>query len=272
MSSGRVRVPPFPVPSPLIGMIHLRPLPGSPRFDGRMDAVIAAAARDLHALQAGGVDGVLIENYGDVPFEPGPVGPETVAAMACVLERLRPTLRVPFGFNVLRNDVRSALGLCAATGGAYVRVNVHVGAMVTDQGVIQGRAHETLRERARIAPWVRIWADVGVKHAAPLAARPLVQEAEDLWARGLADAVILTGAATGQPIDAATPAEIKRRLPRVPLIAGSGVSRANLAAFAPWCDAFIVGTALKCRGAIDRARVAALARQLSGLRPGRGRS
>src|SRR6185503_15074013 len=106
----------------LIGVVHLLPLPGSPRWGGRIQRVIERATRDADAYQRGGADAVIIENFGDLPFTKGSVAPETVAAMAAVGHEVRKVLKIPIGFNVLRNDAHAALALCAACRGDFIRV------------------------------------------------------------------------------------------------------------------------------------------------------
>src|SRR5207302_2882561 len=116
----------------------------------------------------GGAHALCIENFGDIPFTKGKVGPETIAAMAAAGCAIREMVKLPIGFNVLRNDASAALALCAACRGSFIRVNVHAGAMLTDQGLIEGNAYDTLRYRQRLCPEVQIFADVHVKHAVPL--------------------------------------------------------------------------------------------------------
>ncbi len=241
---------------PVIGMVHLAPLPGSPLWGGDLEAVLAAARRDADALVAGGVGGLMIENFGDVPFAPGRVGSVTVAAMAAVgaeLGRRHPG--VPLGFNVLRNDADAALSLAAVAGGAYVRVNVHIGATVTDQGLLAGAADRTLRRRRELDLAAGILADLRVKHGSPLAPRPLAEEARDLRLRGLADALILTGPGTGLAAEPAQLREVRAALPDCPLLVGSGVTAANLAVYAGEADGFIVGTSLQRADADGRRHV-----------------
>jgi membrane complex biogenesis BtpA family protein len=182
----------------LIGVIHLRPLPESPRFDGDFPAVVDAAARDARLLAEAGFDGIVVENFGDAPFLPGRVSPVTVAAMTAAALAVRAAAPgVALGINVLRNDAEAALGVAVATSAAFIRVNVHTGARVTDQGLIEGRAHETLRlRRALGAERVLLFCDVDVKHSA----RPIAEEAYDLKNRGLADAVLVTGSGTGRGV------------------------------------------------------------------------
>src|SRR5690606_2253475 len=151
----------------IIGMVHLLPLPGAPRWAGSLDEVRERALADARALEAGGVDGIIVENFGDAPFHPDAVPAETIAAMTALTTGVVRAVGLPVGVNVLRNDAAAALAVAAAAGARFIRVNVHTGAMLTDQGWITGRAHETLRLRARIAPTVAIAADVLVKHATP---------------------------------------------------------------------------------------------------------
>lgn len=189
-----------------------------------MDAVLDRATRDARALQEGGVDAVLVENYGDVPFRPGAVEPVTIAAMTRAVAAVQRVTDLPIGVNVLRNDAAAALGIAAATGAAFIRVNVHTGGMHTDQGWIEGRAAETLRLRNRIAPDTAILADVLVKHATPPAGIELGAVARDTWHRGLADALIVTGRATGDATDLGRVRTVRGAVPDAPVLVGSGVS------------------------------------------------
>src|SRR6266542_325886 len=161
-------------------MVHLKPLPGAPLVGGSLDAVIDAALRDARAIASGGADGIIVENFGDRPFFATRVPPETIAAMTRAIVEIAAAVRLPLGVNVLRNDARAALAIAAAVGASFIRVNVHTGAMVTDQGIIEGDAAETLRYRTRIAADVAIFADTHVKHATPLANVDVVQSAKDL--------------------------------------------------------------------------------------------
>lgn len=253
---------------PLIGMVHLMPLPGSPGFDAEagIDAVVERAAADMAALQDGGLDAIMVENFGDTPFYPECVPSETVAAMTWVIAHAARKLTVPLGVNVLRNDVASALGIAKATGARFVRVNVHIGAMVTDQGIVEGRAYETLRRRAALgAEDIAILADVAVKHSEPLGeASPVEAQAKEAAERGRADGIILTGAATGV---AGSPWEIrnvKGDLRDTPVLAGSGVDAETIDEYLDVADGIIIGSALEVDGRagspVDPDRVKALMR------------
>jgi membrane complex biogenesis BtpA family protein len=248
----------------LIGVVHLLPLPGSPRWGGSMDAVIDAAKADAVAYERGGADAIIVENFGDAPFAKDSVPAETVAAMSAAGLAVRMAVGLPLGFNVLRNDAHAALALCAACGGSFIRVNILSGVMVTDQGVIEGRAFEVLRARRALAPEVKILADVHVKHAAPLAPMSIAQAALDTVERGLADALVVSGAGTGKATDPAKALEVKRACPGVPVLIGSGATADTVRAFEGAADGFIVGSSLKRGGVlanpVDARRVAAMRR------------
>ncbi|WP_049900406.1 BtpA/SgcQ family protein [Halococcus agarilyticus] len=239
----------FDTETAIIGMVHLPPLPGAPDFAGDRGAIRERVRRDAAALEAGGVDGIMLENFGDAPFYPDRVPRHTVADVAALAATLGECVSIPFGVNVLRNDVRSALGIAAATGGTFVRVNVHTGARVTDQGLIEGTAHETLRLRERLDADVAVLADLDVKHSAPLAERPLEESLGDLVERGGADGVVVSGAGTGESVDTDLLARVvdcrDDRGFDVPVLIGSGVTPATASDLLELADGAIVGTALK---------------------------
>lgn len=243
-AAGRLLTDLFAAKKPLIGMVHLLPLPGAPRWGGAMDAVIERAIADARALAEGGFDGVIVENYMDAPFYPGRVPPETVAALAVVVREVVRQMRIPVGVNVLRNDALSALAIAAATGARLVRVNVHTGAMLADQGWLTGEAHESLRLRARLGAPVAIVADVLVKHAVPPAGADPALVAGDTWYRGLADGLIVSGTATGAAADAARIRAIKAAVPEAPVWIGSGLTAENAAELLVLADGAIVGSTL----------------------------
>lgn len=233
---------------PLIGMVHLLPLPGSPRYVGGLDRIEARALEDAQVLEEAGFDALLVENYGDAPFYPIRVPAETIAAMAAVCSRIRATVRIPLGVNVLRNDARAALAVAVAVGTRFIRVNVHTGVVAADQGLLSGEAHETLRLRQSLQTDVAIFADVAVKHSWPLGEPSLADWAADTVERGLADGVIVTGSRTGSRVSTADVRDVKRAVGNVPVLAGSGVTPANVASLLEIADGAIVGTSIKARG------------------------
>jgi membrane complex biogenesis BtpA family protein len=238
-------------PKAVIGMVHLLPLPGTPRWGGSMTSVVQAALDDARALAEGGADALLVENFGDVPFTPGRVDAGTVAAMAVAIGEITRAVALPVGVNVLRSDPLSALAVAAATGAHFVRVNVHVGAVVTDQGLLQSGAHDSLRYRRLLALDIEIFADVQAKHGLPLAPIPLELEARDCVARGLADALVVTGAATGEPTPMGDLKRVRDAVPGAPLLVGSGATPETAAELLSVADGLIVGTAVKRDGIVS---------------------
>ncbi|WP_411967251.1 BtpA/SgcQ family protein [Haloferax sp. YSSS75] len=239
----------FSTDTPIIGMVHLPPLPGAPGFDGDRDEVRRRLHQDAEALESGGVDGIMLENFGDAPFYPDRVPRHVVADVAALAATLREQVSVPFGVNILRNDVQSALGIAAATGGSFVRVNVHTGARLTDQGIIEGMAHETVRLREQLGADVSILADIDVKHSAPLAERAYDEEVAELVERGGADGIIVSGTGTGEAVDTTALEQVvaarDARGLDVPVLIGSGVTPETAPDLLSVADGAIVGTALK---------------------------
>jgi membrane complex biogenesis BtpA family protein len=252
----------FGVEHPLIGMVHLLPLPGSPRFEGEFEQVVERARAEAALLVETGFHGLMVENFNDVPFYPDRVPAETVAAMTVAVREVTAAVGVPVGVNVLRNDGAAALAVAVATGAQFIRVNVLTGAMVTDQGIVSGKAHELLRLRRSLGSPIRIFADVLVKHAQPLGPLPIQQAAEEIVGRGLADALIVTGSGTGKPADLEEARAVRRVLPDVPLLVGSGVTAGTLRNCLETADGVIVGSDLKQGGRadspVDRDRVTAI--------------
>ncbi len=281
----------------LIGVVHLPAMPGDPAHPGGSFAgVLEHAKRDASALAEGGAAAIIVENFGSAPFPKGtpdqPTPPHQIAAIALAVAACKATSGLPTGVNVLRNDVRAALGIAAACEASFVRVNVHVGAYVTDQGIIEGRAFETLRYRrelgadaigaelrdGRPAPasfagagmpsWsgatnaIAILADVRVKHASPLAPVSVATEVEDCLRRAFADAVVVTGAGTGKPVSSALLEEVREAAGEGVVLIGSGLDPERAVVLAPLADGAIAGTWIKeggdVRAPVDAARVRAL--------------
>lgn len=235
----------------LIGVVHLLPLPGAPGPSPGFAAVRARARHDAAVLADAGFDALIVENLGDAPFRADRVDPHVLTLMAVLADELGALTRaahpgLQIGVNVLRNDVRGALAVAVAAGAAFVRANVHTGATWTDQGLIQGEAHDTLRYRRELGAegQIALYADVLVKHGVPAGADDLVEVARETALRGRADGLIVTGRATGAPTALGPLGELRAALPGVPLWVGSGVTEATAAATRAAADGAIVGTAL----------------------------
>jgi membrane complex biogenesis BtpA family protein len=251
----------FDSPKPVIGVIHLQSLPTSPRWRNSLQDVLDRAEQEATALAAGGVDGVLVENFFDAPFAKGQVDPAVVSAMTLAVQRVKQMVSLPVGINVLRNDGRSAMAIASCTGAQFIRVNVLSGGMVTDQGVIEGIAYELLRYRRELGSEVQILADVLVKHSQPLGsgigATPaginLAHLVQDTIERSLADGVIISGSITGaEPsLNELKTAAIACHQSNTPLWIGSGATPDNVAQLLTYADGVIVASSLKKHGQIQ---------------------
>ena len=249
-------------PPSLIGMVPLLPLPGSPRFGGKLDQVLERAIADALILAEAGFSGLLIENFGDDPFYADNVPPVTIAGITTAVNAVRAAVSIPVGVNVLRNDAIAALGIAAVTDAAYIRVNVLTGTMFTDQGTIEGKAAEVVRERLRLCPNTLILADVFVKHASPPPGLTIEQVGLDTWERGGADALIISGPGTGAEPDLDQAMRLRQAVPAAHILIGSGTTPANLVLLASAANGAIVGTSLKADGrptsAVDASRASAM--------------
>lgn len=238
----------------LLGVVHLPALPSAPGHRD-MATVLEHGLADARALRDGGVDGVVVENFGDVPFHKGtaadPVPPDVPAALALCAHRIGGETGLPVAINCLRNDGRAAMAAATVAGARWIRVNVWSGACATDQGVIEGEAAAVLRYRKQLGSDVRVLADLLVKHASPLVPTDAGSAARDLAERSGADGLILTGDRTGAPVDAALLQQVRAAVGGFPIWIGSGLSPANAAELWPRCDGAIVGTWLKQDGRID---------------------
>lgn len=244
----------FGTETPVIGVIHLLPLPGSPRWDGQFENVCLRAEQEAAALATGGANGIIVENFFDAPFSKNQVDTATACAMSIVINRIMAICDLPIGVNVLRNDALTAMAVAATTGAQFIRVNVLTGAMVTDQGLIEGQAHELHLYRRHLDAHknVRIFADVMVKHASPLGAiNDIKLIAKDTVKRGLADAVIVSGSATGDEPSLQDLENVRDALPNTPIFVGSGASKKNVKSLLRYADGVIVASSLKRQGILE---------------------
>ncbi|MGQ9907715.1 MAG: BtpA/SgcQ family protein [Candidatus Flexifilum sp.] len=236
----------FTAKRPIIGMVHLLPLPGAPRYGGSLDAIYDRAQADAAALIGAGVDALIVENFGDEPYRIGPALRHELAIMTAITRDIVRMAPIPVGVNVQFNAWEDEIALAFATGAQFARVEVFVDRVVSAQGVVEPCSALITRYRAALGAQVQIWADIQTKYTTNITPQPLTQSAVDAEAAG-ADVLIVTGAATGQatPLDAV--AEVKA-VTRLPVVVGSGTTAANVAAALRVADGAIVGSALKVDG------------------------
>lgn len=244
----------FGTDKPIIGVVHLLPLPGSPGWDGQMEPICERAEQEAVALATGGAHGIIIENFFDVPFTKGSLDAVTISAFSIAVKRVMALCDLPIGINCLRNDGLSAMAIAAATGARFIRVNVLSGAMVTDQGLIEGMAHDLLLYRKHLgaSKSIKIFADIMVKHAAPLGSYSDISLiAKETKNRALADALIISGQSTGEPPAIDDLKTVRAALPDCPLLAGSGVDKENIGTILSIANGAIVASSLKQQACLD---------------------
>lgn len=252
----------FQTNKPVIGMVHLPPLPLSPKWRGEVyDQILEFALADAKSLETGGVNGLIIENQHDVPFLPGQVHPVTVAFMAAIAREIQRKVSIPIGINVLFNDWQAEMAIAEATGAAFIRVEVLVDPSWSDLGFLPACAPELTRLRAALRSKVKIFADIQGKYTYPCQPRPLADSAYDAQIRGLADALIVTGTGTGKSASIDDIRQVKEAV-SIPVLVGSGVNLENVKTMLSVADGVIVGSYLKTGGRlenpIDPAKVQAL--------------
>ncbi len=229
---------------PLIGMVHLKPLPGSYHYNDNFDDIIDFAIKEAKKLEEAGFDAVMIENFGDVPFKKE-VDKITIASMTVIAKAIKEEVSLPLGINVLRNDAIGAYSIAYVVKADFIRVNVLSGVAFTDQGIIEGNAHELAKLRRLLPSKVKVFADVHVKHAYHF--MDFETSLLDTVERGLADAVIISGKRTGKEVDIKN-LKLAKELVDVPVIVGSGINYDNFKKLWNYADGFIIGTWLKKDG------------------------
>lgn len=247
----------FSHPKPIIGMVHLLPLPETPHFGGSLEAIFARAEADAAALIEAGVQGVIIENFADEPYFVGEPTPAQLAVMAAVAASIRKMTDLPIGINVQFNAWRAEIAVAYACRAQFVRVEVFVDTVISAQGMVQPCSAQIMRYRQMLgAADIQLWADIQTKYTQNILPQPLTQSALDAQNAG-ADALIVTGAATGQATPLEAVAEVKR-VAKIPVLVGSGTTSANVTEVLKIADGAIVGSALKEGG--DAYQAVSLAR------------
>jgi hypothetical protein len=248
----------FATPKPIIAMAHLKPLPGSPLYDreGGIDRIVDDVGRDIDALQDGGVDAIMFGNEGDRPYLTQAT-PESLAAMAAIVTRAIPRLRVPFGVNYLWDPVAS-VALAHATGAAFVR-EVFTGVYDSDMGLWVPDAATAVRLRAQLGDETLLLYNINAEFASSVGTRSHAAKAQSAVFASLADAICVSGPMTGQSVDLSHIREVKEAVPTTPVIANTGVRVGNVREILDVADAAIVGTSFKVDGdtwnAVDPERV-----------------
>ena len=244
---------------PIIAMIHLAPLPGSPLYDraGGMQKIVDDSARDIEALQEGGVDAVMFGNEGDRPYLLK-ASPQSLAAMAFAVGALKPLIKVPFGVNYLWDPV-ATVGLAVASGARFAR-EIFTGVYDSDMGLWQPDAAAALRLRADCGRAdLKLMYNINAEFAAPVGDRPIAARAKSAVFSSLADVILVSGPMTGEAVEAANLKVVKDALPDTPVFANTGVNLGNVGDILKVADGAVIGTHFKVDGntwnPVDGARV-----------------
>jgi len=257
---------------PLVGMVHLRALPGSPLHALAPSEIVKIAVSEARLLADSGFDALIVENMHDRPYLANAGSADTVSTFAVAVAAVTAAVRIPVGVQVLSGATSAALSIAHAAGGSFIRAEGFVFASVADEGLLaEACAGTLLRERRRLgATGVRVLADIRKKHSSHAITGDLDGAA---WARAAeffgADGVIVTGSETGTSVDMAELASV-RAATTLPVLVGSGATPQTAAALLEHADALIVGSALKRDGLwsndIDPARAEAMVRAVRGAR------
>lgn len=237
----------FTVDRPIVGMVHLLALPGAPAYGGDLDAIYQRAYDDARALAQAGVDALIVENFSDEPFMIGEPAAHDLALMAAITREIVRLVSIPVGVNVQFNAWGAEIAIAHTCGAAFVRVEVFVDRVISAMGVVEPCAPQITRYRAALgARRVQLWADIQTKYTTNITPKPLIVSAIDAQAAG-ADALIVTGAATGSatPLDAV--ADVKKAA-AIPVLVGSGTGIDNAGTVFQIADGAIVGSWLKIDG------------------------
>ena len=244
---------------PIVAMVHLPPLPGAPLYDpkGGMQKIIDSCARDIEALQSGGVDAVMFGNEGDRPYLLK-ASASTLAAMSFAIGELKRLIKVPFGVNYLWDPV-ATVALAVASGARFAR-EIFTGIYDSDMGLWAPDAAGAVRLRTDChRPDLVLMCNINAEFASPIGDRPIEQRAKSAVFSSLADIILVSGPMTGQPAEGADLKRVKDAIPATPVFANTGVNIDNIADVLRIADGAIIGTHFKVEGntwnAVDKSRV-----------------
>lgn len=258
----------FPRKKIVIGMVHLKPLPGSPNFEGDLEQVYESALQDLKAIEAGGAHGAIVENFSDVPYTTeNPL--ETVLSMTAIVAGLKREATIPIGVNFQFNCAKEEIAIAYVCGAEFIRVEAFVENRMGPFGLTLAKAPELMRYRAKLGAKTLIFADINVKHTYPMTSQDLSLDLKETVSAG-ADAIIVTGLQTGQNPSVDEVKFVKRCAPDVPLLVGSGVTAENVSSLLEYADGIIVGSYIKKDGIVknpvDPERVRHLVEEVKRMR------
>lgn len=239
----------FNIEKPIIGMIHVDALPGTPKYKGNIKTIIEKAVKEAETYISLGIPILMIENMHDVPYLNRKVGSEIVAAMSIIMYELKNNFTVPLGVQILAGANKEAISAAYTSGSDFIRAEGFVFAHVADEGTFNSDAGELLRYRKQIgADNVLIFTDIKKKHSShSITADTDIAETAKAAEFFLSDGVIVTGNSTGAEPSIKELEQVKAKV-SIPVLAGSGITAENIANYKNYCDAFIIGSYFKEEG------------------------
>ena len=261
----------FNIYKPVIGMIHVSALPGTPNYRGSVKQIIEQAKTEALIYKENGIDAIAIENMHDVPYLRRKVGPEITSLMSVIGYEVKNLTKLPCGIQILAGANKDALAAAHSAGLDFVRTEGFVFAHIADEGLMQSDAGELLRYRKQIAAEnILIFTDIKKKHSSHSITSDVdIIETAKAAQFFLSDGIIITGSSTGYEADIDEVKKVKDEI-KVPVIIGSGIATENIDKFLPIADAFIVGSSLKKEGnwmnEVDVERVKALMKRVNELK------
>ena len=261
----------FNIYKPVIGMIHISALPGTPNFSGSVKQIIEQAKKEALIYKENGIDAIAIENMHDVPYLKRKVGPEITSLMSVIGYEVKNLTNLPCGIQILAGANKDALAAAHSAGLDFVRAEGFVFAHVADEGIIESDAGELLRYRKKIAAEnILIFTDIKKKHSShSITADVDIIETAKAAQFFLSDGIIITGSSTGYEADIDEVKKVKDEI-NIPVIIGSGITTENINKYLPIADAFIVGSSLKIKGRwmseVDAGKVKELMKKVTELK------
>ena len=261
----------FNIHKPVIGMIHVSALPGTPNHKGSVKQIIEQAKREALIYKENGIDAIAIENMHDVPYLKRKVGPEITSLMSVIGYEVKNLTKLPCGIQILAGANKDALAAAHSAGLDFVRAEGFVFAHVADEGIIESDAGELLRYRKKIAAEnILIFTDIKKKHSShSITADVDIIETAKAAQFFLSDGIIITGSSTGYEADIDEAKKVKNEI-NIPVIIGSGITTENIKKYLPIADAFIVGSSLKIKGRwmneVDAGKVKELMKKVTDLK------
>jgi len=239
----------FKVSKPIIGMIHLKALPGTPKYNNSIPEIIDAAISEVEIYKNAGIDGIAIENMHDVPYLKNEVGHEITSVMSVIAHEVKKRSNLPCGVQVLSSANKAALAIAKSAGLDFIRAEGFVFGHLADEGYIDANGGELLRYRRSInAENIAVFTDIKKKHSShALTSDISIEETAKAAEYFLSDGLIVTGISTAEPADIGEIKKIKKGC-HLPVIVGSGVTINNIAQYLLISDAIIVGSYFKKEG------------------------